>query len=159
MIRALILSLTLLLSGVAVAASPGPDEIMQDPSLELRAADLYAQLRCVVCQSQSLAHSNADLAADMRAVVRERLLTGQSNREVLEYMHIRYGDYVLMMPPFQANTLVLWLMPAVLLLGGGLGIAVFLRQQNRRAAIAGNAALDPDDEARLAQLMAEEGQE
>jgi cytochrome c-type biogenesis protein CcmH len=159
MIRALILTLALLISGPVLASSPGPDEIMQDPALEARASQLYGQLRCVVCQSQSLAHSNATLASDMRAVVRERLLAGQSNQEILDYMQVRYGDYVLMLPPLQGNTLILWLMPGLLLLGGGIGIGVFLRQQNRRANTAAAEALDPAEQARLAELMAEEGQE
>ncbi len=163
MIRVLFLTLFLSLagpvSGGAFAVSPGPDEIMPDPDLEARATQLYGQLRCVVCQSQSLAHSNATLAADMRGVVRDRLLAGQSNQEILDYMQVRYGDYVLMLPPLQGNTMILWLMPGLLLIGGGIGIFLFLRQQNIRANSGTQETLDPAEETRLAELLAEEGQE
>lgn len=137
-----------------VFASPGPAERMEDPVLEERARDLYRELRCVVCQSQSIDESNAPLAADMRAVVRERLLAGDSDAEVRAWLQQRYGDYVLMMPPVQANTLGLWLLPALVLLGGGIGIAMFVRSQRRRG---GDDALAAEDEARAAALMDEEG--
>ncbi|MHA6289548.1 cytochrome c-type biogenesis protein [Maricaulis sp. CAU 1757] len=139
------------LSGPGLAASPGPDERLEDPVLEARARGLYRELRCVVCQSQSVDESNAPLAEDMRVVVRERLLLGESDAEIRAYMQSRYGDYVLMMPPLQANTLGLWLAPLVLLLLGAVVLVVFVRQQGRAA------FEDEADAARAAALDDEEG--
>jgi cytochrome c-type biogenesis protein CcmH len=124
------LAATLLLVTQAIA-SPAPDERLEDERMEARARALYTQLRCVVCQSQSIDDSGAPLAADMRAVVRERLLAGDSDSEVLAYLQARYGDYVLMMPPLQVNTLALWLVPALVLLGGGAAMVIFVARQNR----------------------------
>ena len=154
MIRSLILALTLWFSGSIVLASPGPDEIMENPDLEARAVELYDLLRCVVCQSQSLAHSNAGLAEDMRVVVRERLLAGESDQQILDYMQTRYGDYVLLLPPVQANTLALWLMPFIVLIFGGGAAFLYVRKQSSKT----NDALSPEEESRLKQLMEEEGQ-
>lgn len=153
--RHVLAALLLALAAMApVLAAPGPEERLDDPLLEERARDLYRELRCVVCQSQSIDESNAPLAADMRAAVRERLLAGDSDVEVRAWLQERYGDYVLMMPPVQGNTLGLWLLPALVLLGGGIGIVVFIRTQRRR----GSAdALGAEDEARAAALMDEEG--
>lgn len=128
------------LLAAAALASPGPEERMDDPQLETRARALYAQLRCVVCQSQSINDSNAPLAADLRAVVRERLLAGDSDAEVKAYLQARYGDYVLMLPPVQGNTLALWLFPLVVLAAGGAAVVVFVRAQRRR-----DDALDAED--------------
>ncbi|WP_203292521.1 cytochrome c-type biogenesis protein [Maricaulis parjimensis] len=135
-------------------ASPGPDERLDDPALEARALTLYAQLRCVVCQSQSIRDSNAPLAEDMRAVVRERLLAGESDAEVLDYLQARYGDYVLMMPPLQANTLGLWLVPALVFLGGAAGLVIFVLSQHGRG---GEDEDDGLDSERARALDEEEG--
>ena len=99
----------------AVSAVPAlavlPNEILDDPVLEARAREVSKGLRCVVCQNQSIDDSNADLARDMRVLVRERLVSGDSNQQVIDYMVSRYGDYVLLDPPFKATTYVLWLSP------------------------------------------------
>lgn len=154
MMRTLLAAVLGLTVMAAAWASPGPEEMMTDPVLETRARGLYAQLRCVICQSQSINDSDAHLAVDMRAVVRERLLAGDTDREILDYMQARYGDYVLMMPPVQANTALLWLTPLfVLLAGGGLAL-VYVRRQDRPV----DEALDAEDEARAAKLLEDEGQ-
>jgi cytochrome c-type biogenesis protein CcmH len=138
----------------ASIAAPAPDERMEDAALEVRARGLYVQLRCVICQSQSIDESNAHLAVDMRAVVRTRLEAGDSDQEILDYMQARYGDYVLMMPPFQRNTLLLWLSPLlVLLLGGGFAVLYVRRQSGHTP-----ESVDDEDEARVAALLDEEGQ-
>ena len=131
-----------------------PDEILQDPVLEQRAREISKELRCVVCQSQSIDESNAALAADMRDKVRQRLLAGDSNAEVLAWVRERYGDYVLMTPPLQANTLFLWLLPFIALIGGGALLVSFVRRQAQRT----GTAMDAEDEAELARLREEEGQ-
>ncbi len=152
--KSLLSALLALLTVSSLAlASPGPDERLEDPALEGRAMTLYAQLRCVVCQSQSIRDSNAPLAEDMRGVVRERLLAGDSDDEVLDYLQTRYGDYVLMMPPLQGNTLGLWLIPALVFLGGAGGLAFFVLSQSRRVP----ADDDEADTARAHALDEEEG--
>ena len=153
MMRTLIACLALVLTPAAFAA-PSPDEAYADARTEHRARSLYTQLRCVVCQSQSIDESNAALAEDMRVVVRERIDAGDTDAEILAYMQARYGDYVLMLPPLQANTLVLWGLPIFILLAGGLLVFVFIRRQ----ASALPVELTSEEEAELAALMEEEGQ-
>lgn len=136
-------------------AAPDPSEVMEDPVLEDRARRLYTQLRCVVCQSQSLDDSNATLAEDMRGVVRERLLAGESDDEILAFMRERYGDYVLMQPPFQPNTAFLWFFPVLGLVLGGAAMFAFMRRQQPVEA----GALDDEEAEALARLREEEGQE
>lgn len=152
--KTLLSALAGLMLAVSLAwASPGPDERLEDPALEARALALYAQLRCVVCQSQSIRDSNAPLAEDMRGVVRERLLAGDSDAEALDYLQERYGDYVLMMPPLQGNTIGLFLIPALVFLGGAAGLAAFVWHQSRRS----RELEDEDDVARAQALDEEEG--
>jgi cytochrome c-type biogenesis protein CcmH len=113
------------------AAGLEPEERMQDPALEERARALYQDLRCVVCQNQSLDDSPAQIAADMRAVVREQLRSGASNEAVRDFMVARYGDYVLLAPPVQPSTYALWLAPGVILLAGAVGVAWFLARRRQ----------------------------
>lgn len=114
---ALVLATVFTMSGPALALEP--DEILSDPVLESRAREVAKDLRCVVCQNQSIDESNADLARDMRLLVRDRILAGDSNQDVLDYMVDRYGDYVLLDPPFKASTFLLWTGPVII---GGLGL-------------------------------------
>ena len=104
-----------------------PDEVLADPALESRARELSKELRCLVCQNQSIDDSDADLAKDLRVLVRERLTKGDSDAEVVEFVVSRYGDFVLLKPPFKATTLVLWLGPLVIAGFGLLAIFVFFR--------------------------------
>lgn len=150
----LIVLALLAVAPVHALTAPQPDEQMDDATLEERARGLYRDLRCVVCQSQSIDESNAPLAADMRAIVRERLLAGDSDAEVRAWLQTRYGDYVLMSPPVQGNTILLWLFPVLALGGGGVAMIFFLRGQSARA----DAPLDADEAAELARLRDEEGQ-
>ena len=92
-----------------------PDEVLQDPKLEARARELSQILRCVVCQNQSIDDSNAPLAHDLRVLVRERLSAGDTDKQAIAYLVARYGNFVLLRPPVQANTLLLWLGPALFL--------------------------------------------
>ncbi len=118
MIRRLGLALLLLLLAGPLMAL-GPDEILPDPALEARARALSRELRCLVCQTESIDDSNAELARDLRLLVRRRLLAGDSDAAVLAYIHERYGDYVLMRPPVTDRTALLWFGPFGLLLGVG----------------------------------------
>ena len=107
----LALSVALPASAPVLAVEPG--EVLPDPALEARARALSKELRCLVCQNQSIDDSNAPLARDLRVLVRDRLQAGDSDAKVMEYVTDRYGDYVLLRPPFKATTLVLWIGPFV----------------------------------------------
>jgi cytochrome c-type biogenesis protein CcmH len=147
----------LILSLAAPAFAVQPDEVLKDPAMEARAREISKELRCLVCQNQSIDDSNAPLARDLRVLVRERLVAGDDNGSVLGYITARYGDYVLLRPPFKASTYVLWIGPVVVLLLGGLGAALFLRGRNR-AARAGDteAPLTPEERKRLDRLLRED---
>ena len=113
--------LFMLVLGLGAAWAVEPDEQLDDPVLEERARDISRQLRCVVCQNQSIDESTAPLARDLRLIIRERLVAGDSNKEVVTFVVDRYGDFVLLRPPFQGDTYVLWFGPFIIfLIGGGL---------------------------------------
>ena len=147
------LLLALFLAGTAWAVEPS--EMLKDPALEARARSISRELRCLVCQNQSIDDSNADLAHDLRVIVRERLAAGDSDEQVKAYLVARYGDFVLLDPPFKTKTLLLWLGPAILLLLGAGGIYALLR---RRPAAAPEAPLSEAERRRLAELTAEDGE-
>ena len=125
--------------------------------MEARAREISKELRCLVCQNQSIDDSNAPLARDLRVLVRERLVAGDDDSGVLGYITARYGDYVLLRPPFKASTYVLWIGPVVVLLLGALGAALFLRGRNRPATAGDTEApLTPEERARLDKLLRED---
>jgi len=156
LLTALLLSLPALSLPVPAFAVQ-PDEVLKDPALEARAREISKELRCLVCQNQSIDDSNAALARDLRVLVRERLVTGDDNGSVLGYITARYGDYVLLRPPFKASTYVLWIGPVIVLLLGGLGAALFLRGRNRAAnADDTEAPLTPEERRRLDRLLRED---
>ena len=146
------LLLALLLSGTALAVEPS--EMLKDPALEARARAISRELRCLVCQNQSIDDSNADLAHDLRMIVRERISAGDSDAQVKAYLVARYGDFVLLDPPFEAKTLILWLGPALVLLLGAGGISTALRR--RQAADAPETPLSEAEHQRLADITAED---
>ena len=115
--RAFLAILLLTLANPAWAVKPG--EILPDPQLEARARALSAQLRCLVCQNQSIDDSDAELAADLRQIVRERIMAGDSDPAIVQYLVARYGDFILLKPPFNAETLLLWATPLLALALGG----------------------------------------
>ena len=152
--KALFLGLVLCLAAVS-AGAVNPDEMLDDPALEARAREISKGLRCLVCQNQSIDDSDADLARDLRVLVRERLAAGDSDGQVIDYVVSRYGDFVLMRPPFKATTYALWLGPALI---GGLGVlAVMAFYRRRRAAGARRGAAPPplteDEKRRLETLL------
>ncbi|MGE0725254.1 MAG: cytochrome c-type biogenesis protein [Alphaproteobacteria bacterium] len=149
MIR-LVLALVLLASA-AGAVEPG--ERLADPAQEARARALSQELRCLVCQNQSIDDSNAPLARDLRRLVRERIAAGDDDRAVMRYLVDRYGDFVLLRPPVKPSTWALWLAPpAVLLIGGAIAFVAFRR---RRASVAAPAPLTAAEKDRLAALLDE----
>lgn len=119
-----------------------PDEMLADPALESRARDISRELRCVVCQNESIDESNADLARDLRLLVRDRLKKGDSNKQVLDYIVARYGDYVLLKPPFKLTTYALWFGPLIFLLLALFGAWRFYRRPSRVGAAASADAGD-----------------
>jgi cytochrome c-type biogenesis protein CcmH len=137
-----------LLSGPALAVGL-PSEMLRDPALEQRARDIGHELRCMVCQNQSIEDSEADLARDLRRIVRERVAIGESDTQVVAYLHDRYGDFVLLRPPFTLATAALWGTP-ILALGGGLLAMLLVRR--RRADPVAVPPLTPEEQARLAAL-------
>ena len=140
----------------APVAAVEPDEILADPGLENRARAISKQLRCLVCQNQSIDDSDAPLARDLRIVVRERLTSGASDDEVIRFLAERYGDFVLLSPPFKAKTYALWLGPAAILLIGAAAVVAFLRR--RRIAVPDDvSALSEPDRARLDRLLDRDG--
>jgi len=126
-VRSLIALCALIILLIQPARAVEPDEVLADAALEARARAISRELRCVVCQSQSIDDSDAPLAKDMRIIVRERLVAGDSNEEVFQFLASRYGDYVLLKPPVQTNTLFLWAAPAIVLLiaAGAAGVYLF----------------------------------
>lgn len=139
---------------LVVAAHPcawavQPDEVMSDPRLEARARELSTELRCLVCQNQSIDDSAAPLARDLRLLVRERLAAGDSDSAVKAYLVARFGDFVLLKPPFKTETLLLWVMPPAVLLAGAVAILANRRRSGRR----GTPPLDAAEQARLDSLM------
>lgn len=129
-----------------------PDEVLDDPVLEARARDLSAEIRCLVCQNESIDASNAQLARDLRILVRERLVEGDSNQEVLDFLVARYGEFVLLRPPVNQATVLLWFGPALVLIIAG--TVIFLRTRSRKTAAAtAPAALSADEQARLNALL------
>lgn len=147
--RALACALALLAPLAAHAVQP--DEILPDPALEARARAITKELRCVVCQSESIDDSNADIARDLRLLVRERILAGDSDTQVQAFVVDRYGEFVLFRPPFTARNAALWLAGPVLLLAGGTIAFAFIR---RRAATASpeRRPLTAEEEARLSEI-------
>ena len=136
----------------APARAVTPDEQLPDPRLEARARALSQELRCLVCQNQSIDDSNAPLAHDLRVILRERLAAGDTDAQSKAYLVTRYGDFVLLRPPFQPDTWALWLGPFAVLLAGGAGVALYVRGRSRAAAV----PLSAQDEAEAAALLTTE---
>jgi cytochrome c-type biogenesis protein CcmH len=168
-ILAILLTLALPLVAATLAAPTpalaimGMDEPLSDEAKEARARDIARGLRCVVCQNQSIDDSEAPLARDMRRLVRERIAAGDSDDAVMGYMTDRYGDYVLMRPPFQPNTWVLWFAPAAIALAAVGGVAALVVRRRRMAAdgesASSTAPLTAEEEAALGALLNEDSRD
>ena len=141
------LAALLLALALAAAGAVEPEEQLADPALEARAREIGQELRCLVCQNQSIDDSDADLARDLRRIVRERLTAGDTDDQVMAFVTARYGDYVLLRPPLRAGTLALWFGPVVLL---GAGIAAIMLRRRRRVAAERFSA---EEDGRLARLL------
>jgi cytochrome c-type biogenesis protein CcmH len=157
----LLIAFTLLTATLLTTPRPAlavqPDEILTDPALEGRARTLSKELRCMVCQNQSIDDSDAPLARDLRLLVRERLKQGDSDRQVIDFLVARYGEFVLLKPRVALHTALLWFGPPALLCGGALALFVIARRRNRRDP---DAQLKPEggdltaaEQARLSELL------
>lgn len=153
--RILAAMFALALIGLPAAHAVQPDEVMADPAKEARARSLSRELRCMVCQNQSIDDSDAPLARDLRLLVRERIAAGDSNAQVIDFLVARYGEFVLLKPRFERQTLLLWLLTPVVFVGGGAALWLQVRRRSRAGAEA-PAALTPEEEAKLADLMSGE---
>jgi cytochrome c-type biogenesis protein CcmH len=150
--RRIALALALLFAAlIQPAFAVNPDEVLADPVLETRARAISAELRCMVCQNQSIDDSNAELAKDLRLLVRDRIKAGDSDRQVMDYIVSRYGEFVLLKPPVGINTVLLWGMPIFLLLAGG---AVIARQVSRRRQAAAATPLTGEEQKALDEILA-----
>lgn len=145
-----LLALGLLLCLAIPAHAVRPDEMLKDPVLEARAREIGQELRCLVCRNQSIDDSDADLAHDLRVLVRQRLTAGDTDQQVTDYIVSRYGDFVLLKPPFKLDTWVLWLGPGLVLLAGLWGLGRYMRRQ---AGMSGPPPLSADEERRLAKIL------
>ena len=145
-------ALAFLVLAISGAHAVTPDEMLDDPALEQRARDISAKLRCLVCQNQSIDDSDASLAHDLRVIVRERLVNGDTNEEVMDYVVSRYGEFVLLQPRFSARNMLLWGTPVIGLLLG-LGTIAFLYRSRSRAAPVNRLSAEEQD--RLSKILSE----
>lgn len=143
-------TLFLTLTGAMPVLAVQPDEVLPDPALEGRARHLSRELRCMVCQNQSIDDSDAPLARDLRLLVRERLQAGDSDQQILNFLTARYGEFVLLKPPFGLHTALLWLLPAGFLAIGAFALVMLVRRSRRDTAT--EARLSPAEQARLAEV-------
>ena len=154
-IRQILLALVLSLGALtAPALAVEPEEMLEDPKLESRARELSKNLRCLVCQNESIDESNAPLAKDLRILLRERLKAGDTDEQAIQFLVDRYGEYVLLKPRFGAHTLILWLGPFLVLLAG-LGAVIYARRrvQASRTAAQAEAPLSEEEKKRLEELL------
>ncbi len=140
-----------MMAATAWAVEPG--EVLKDPALEARARTLSSEIRCLVCQNQSIDESDADLARDMRRLVRERLGAGDSDRAIRDYLIKRYGDFVMLRPPVKRSTWLLWFGPGLVLLGAAGAMVVYFRRRRQTPTA---VALAEDERARIDALLAED---
>ena len=147
-------ALLLVITTAATSRAVEPDEVLHDPVLEKRARGISTELRCVVCQNQSIDDSDAEIARDLRLLVRERLVAGDSDEQVVDYLVARYGDFILLRPPFQPNTFALWLAPPIMaVIIATLAVLYCRRCRRRQPAGAAPGPLSPVDRAELDALL------
>ncbi|MCG8492073.1 MAG: cytochrome c-type biogenesis protein CcmH [Sneathiellales bacterium] len=157
-LRSCIVALTIALIP-SLAGAIFVEERLTDPAKEERVREIADDIRCLVCQNQSIMDSNADLAKDLRAIVRERVAAGDSDDQVKEFLLVRYGDWVLLKPPFRMRTLILWLGPFAVFIGGAIATFLFLRRRSAPAGASQKAKpLSKEEQAAFDALMAEEDQ-
>ena len=145
------IALLIALTAAGTALAVQPDEVLKDPTLELRARNLSSELRCMVCQNQSIDDSEAPLARDLRLLVRERLTKGDSDQQVLDFLVARYGEFVLLKPRLEWHTLLLWGLPPAALIAGVVGL--FLMARRRKETSLDPEVLSTEERRRLSTLV------
>ncbi|MDP1731510.1 MAG: cytochrome c-type biogenesis protein CcmH [Devosia sp.] len=155
--RQLLLAALLAIAAATTALAVNPDEILADPALEARARAISANLRCLVCQNQSIDDSDAELARDLRIIVRERLTAGDSDAAAMQHVVDRYGEFVLLNPVVATHTIVLWVAAPVILLVGGIVVLLGARRRSRRVEPAGPIALSEEEVKALEELEGRKG--
>jgi cytochrome c-type biogenesis protein CcmH len=146
------LALIALLFSVPAAWAGEARPLADDPAVEERLKHLAVELRCLVCQNQTLADSNAPLAEDLRREVREKIVQGMNDKEIIDFLVSRYGDFVLYRPPLKSTTTLLWIGPFVLLVGGGIALVVALKRRGKKVT---DAAITEEEHRRVEQLLSE----
>jgi cytochrome c-type biogenesis protein CcmH len=146
------IALLIALTAAGTALAVQPDEVLKDSALELRARNLSSELRCMVCQNQSIDDSEAPLARDLRVLVRERLTKGDSDQQVLDFLVARYGEFVLLRPRLEWHTLLLWGLPPAALIAGVIGLVLMARRQKETSSLAPEA-LSTEEQRRLLTLV------
>jgi cytochrome c-type biogenesis protein CcmH len=147
--------LVVLVAFTTLARAVTPDEVLPDPKLEMRARAISQVLRCVVCQNQGIDDSNAPLAHDLRVLLRERLASGDTDEQALDFIVARYGNFVLLNPPMQLNTLVLWLGPALFLLIAAIGFGQYVRRRSGDSTAQAPTPLTAIEQKRIDELLGE----
>ena len=145
------IALLIALATAGTALAVQPDEVLKDTALELRARNLSSELRCMVCQNQSIDDSEAPLARDLRVLVRERLTKGDSDQQVLDFLVARYGEFVLLRPRLEWHTLLLWGLPPAALIAGAIGLVLMARRRKETSLAA--EALSTEEQRRLSTLV------
>jgi cytochrome c-type biogenesis protein CcmH len=148
---AVFLTILITLAGPGLAVQP--DEVLPDPAQESRARALSAEIRCLVCQNQSIDNSDASLARDLRLLVREQIKAGKTDQGIRDFLVARYGDFVLLKPPIKASTWLLWFGPLIVLVFGLIGLIVFFRTRTAGGTTAPATHLDADEQARVERLL------
>jgi len=151
--RRLVIALVLAAIASNSSLAVQPEEMLKDPKLEARARELSRELRCMVCQNQSIDESEAPLARDLRLLVRERLTKGDTDQQVLDFLVVRYGEFVLLKPPLESRTIILWALPPVALLAGAVGLVFAMRR--RRTVQLEPATLSTEERRKLSTLVDE----
>ncbi|MBC26969.1 MAG: cytochrome c-type biogenesis protein CcmH [Rhodospirillaceae bacterium] len=152
-----LLPLVLMMLFTTSAQTVEPNELLEDPRLETRARALSVDIRCLVCQNQSIDDSDADLAKDLRKLVRKKLKEGASDEDIRNYLVTRYGEFVLLRPRIASDTYILWFGPIIILLAGIIGIFIFFRRHSQRDSIQRSLVLSEDEEKRISELINNRG--
>jgi len=150
--KRILAAFALLLLAATGAFAVNPDEMLDDPALEQRARDISAKLRCLVCQNQSIDDSDAELARDLRVIVRERIVDGDTNEEVMNFVVSRYGEFVLLQPRMSVRNMLLWGTPLIGLALGGIAIIFLYRMRSRAAPV---DKLTPEEQERITEMLAD----
>lgn len=155
----LLFIIALSVGGIGPVSAVFIEERLEDPAQEERARDISEGIRCLVCQNQSILDSNADLAKDLRQVVRERIKLGDSDDEVRQFLVVRYGDWVLLNPPFKLRTFLLWFGPVIIFVIGLIALGLFVRRKSQEAKTETAAPLSAEEEAEIETLLTSEGEQ